>query len=268
MIGARARAHLQLVPGAPLARGLSFAMPVTSNPLNFQNVAADRRWRVSKSGSGQSAELGRRGPVVRFASESACYLYTAKYGTNDSDFLPTAANCSIVLAWRKTDTTNRTGRALLTGSGTSLLGLYLPYSDGTVYFDYGGTGSGTTRVSKSGLTFGDDLWVFTVGPRGMEIWQNGVRRASNTAKPTRTSSSARLNINGDGSGDRADFGGLLVYKRQLAMHEIVAITADMHAPFRPAKRRAVGPVPAGGGGGASPLLLRLHNERLFTGGFA
>lgn len=67
------------------------------------------------------------------------------------------------------------------------IGSYLPYSDGKVYWDFGGEAEGATRLSVAGLTFSEkDVFIFTTGPRGMEIWQNGILRASNAASPTRT----------------------------------------------------------------------------------
>ena len=77
------------------------------------------------------------------------------------------------------------------------IGAYIPYSDGKIYWDFGGETEGTTRLSVAGLTFSSgDVFVFTTGPRGMEIWQNGKRVASNSANPTRTASSKAFGLRG------------------------------------------------------------------------
>lgn len=59
-----------------------------------------------------------------------------------------------------------------------------------------------------------------------------------------------------------------VWNRALSAREHAEFAADPFAMLRAPERVVVAPVAAGGGGGSSPLLLRLHNERLFTGGFA
>lgn len=208
---------------------------------------------------------GPRGPIIKFPATTD-YL-----AAGTAAFLPTTANFSLVLSWKKNDTTKRNSNPFgeLAGVIAQRCQAHLPYSDGTVYFDYGGATNGTTRVQAAGLTFGgDDIWVFTVGRRGMEIWQNGLLRASNTAQPTRTASSATWCINkGSSAGDLAQTSGVLVYERQLLPGEIAAVSTDIYAPFRPPKRRRAAKA-AAAPGGSSPLLLRLHNERLFTGGFA
>lgn len=79
--------------------------------------------------------------------------------------------------------------------GGSQLGVFIPFSDGKVYFDFGGSTEGTNRLSVAGLSFSDsDVFVFTVGARGMEIWQNGIKRASNSGTPTTTLISTAFGI--------------------------------------------------------------------------
>lgn len=158
---------------------------------------------------------------------------------------------SVVLHYRKLDTTNRVSGAFgFANVGTGpILGCHLPYSDGTVYWDYGGNTAGTTRLSVAGLSFGDDVWVFTTGARGMEIWQNGILRASNAANPTRTNTAADWGLftYSITNADFAESGCCLLYKRQLEVEAIHALTIDPWTPFRPA-RRSRGLVVAAGGG--------------------
>lgn len=90
------------------------------------------------------------------------------------------------------------------------LGAHIPFIDGTVYFDFGGATTGSTRIQVSGLSFAvTDRWVFSVGPRGMEIWQNGILRASNSATPTRTNSGGGAwGLRGNSGGDPASDDGV------------------------------------------------------------
>lgn len=72
--------------------------------------------------------------------------------------------------------------------GGGAVNVYVPYSDNTVYWDFGGT-SAPNRLSVSGLTFSStlpDKWIFTAGPQGSSIWQNGIKRASQSTAVTRS----------------------------------------------------------------------------------
>lgn len=202
------------------------------------------------SGAGRHGTLtgglvaaGTRGPVRRHTTGTD----TIDFGS--AAFLP-ASNCTWVLVYRKTDATLRGANALGTSSGATGAGVFLPYLDGTVYWDWAGNAEGSTRVSVGGLTFGDDVWVFTTGPRGMEIWQNGIRRASNSATPTRTSTTASFGTGFYSSlgSDLADYGGILIYDRQAAIGEIIALSIDPWLPFRaaPTAWRGGALAPAGG----------------------
>lgn len=171
------------------------------------------------------------------------------FGTVGSGYLPLGPNSSFVLHYRKRDGTARASGAfgfISTGTGTARVGVHLPWSDGIVYFDFGGVDA-NHRVTKSGLTFGDDVWAFTTGSRGMEIWQNGILQATNAVTPTRTQTAgvdfALFRHDGTAS-DNANAGVLLIYNRQLDRHEILALSIDPWTPFRPARRIATKSAPA------------------------
>jgi hypothetical protein len=155
--------------------------------------------------------------------------------------LPTTANFACVLSYRKTDTTfrNTSGWGIVDG-GTlaNRCHAHMPFTDGTVYFDYGGATSGATRVSVAGLTFGNDVWAFTVGARGMEIWQNGVRKASNTATPTRTNSGNPFRLfGGSGDADLAESDFIRVYSAQPDTGVLAWMGVEPYAMLRPLVRR-------------------------------
>lgn len=137
-------------------------------------------------------------------------------------------------------------------------GANVPYTDGNVYWDYGGVTAGTSRLAASGLSFGDDVWAFTVGARGMEIWQNQIKRASNAGTPTRVDSGGNFYINAanDTSGftrvDSCTITFFYIYQRQLTEAEIVTVMGD---PFQWLEMpRRVGRSPAAAGG----LNLNAH----------
>lgn len=140
------------------------------------------------------------------------------------------ANCTLVLGYQKTDGTNRNSAAIGNNSGVNAgeCDCLIPFGDGTVYWDWGGSAGGQ-RVSVAGLTFGDDVWVFTVGPREQAIYQNGISRASNGNNATRTDQAADTLLFGKlgaTTSDLALYKFLWIYHRQLSVREIVDISAQ------------------------------------------
>jgi len=143
----------------------------------------------------------------------------------DSELLTTGP-CSIVLGYQKTDAVARGSVAFGTTTGTtSTCDAYVPFSDNVVYWDYGGTAGGSTRLTASGLTFGDDIWAFTQGLRGAEIWQNGILRAANGSNNVRVNAGTQfmLGKNNAGSGQLSDLAlwkFFYIYHRQILRSEI------------------------------------------------
>lgn len=169
---------------------------------------------------------GAQGPViVHDATTDRTELVAAS-----SALLPTG-DVTIVLGSRKTDGTNRDSGAfgVDTATAAEYCAVKLPAADGTVYWDYGGTTAGTTRLTAAGLAFGDDAWGFTVGARGMEIWQNGALRASNSANPTRAATSAAYKLGLYDSaleGDLAAYNCFYVFSGQLSQEDLALLTTD------------------------------------------
>lgn len=138
---------------------------------------------------------------------------------------------------RKTDTTNRASTAIgVTGAltGTDATQFLAPYSDGSVYWDYGGGVTGTSRLIVAGLTFGDDLWITSTGPRGMDIWQNGILRASQSGFANRTTANFYY---GTPAGtpnfsDLSDIGLVMTWKRQLTTQEIISMSINPWQVFK------------------------------------
>ena len=144
----------------------------------------------------------------------------------------------------------RYGAALGTGQGAGIIGLggslsirataYLGET-GVVHFDYGGATDGVTRVSAAVATAdaGVARYVFSTGPRGMEIWRNGRLIASNSANPTRTVGSENFGV-GDcygGTSGNADYPLISAWTQQLSAEHCRAYSQNPWQLFAPEPRR-------------------------------
>jgi hypothetical protein len=155
----------------------------------------------------------------------------------NSPFVLPTQYFSAMLLYQKRDAINRISGAFGISGATvaQLCDVRLPTNTGIANWDFGGQTEGTTRLSVSGLTFGADIWFFTTGARGMEIWQNGILVAANSANPTRTSASNKefqLGTYGGGASDLANFGGFHLWRRQLEPGDIKHLSAHPWAFFR------------------------------------
>jgi hypothetical protein len=152
-----------------------------------------------------------------------------------SDFVPTS-NVTVLTVYEKSDGTLRNG----TTWGLNTPALYsaqctatLPWGDGIAYWHFGGNTVGVNALETSGLTWtGVNRWVHTAGPRGMELWQNGIKVNSNAANPTRTQDNGipfSLGARSNGSGissDIAHFNVFAMWARQLTQDEIITVSWD------------------------------------------
>lgn len=90
--------------------------------------------------------------------------------------------------------------------------IFLPYTNGSVYFRWGGEVEGATALVTAGLTFSNtDSFAFTCGPRGMELWQNGRKMNSNSATPSRTADATAVFY----LGTQSNGGGISLVKSSL-----------------------------------------------------
>ena len=146
------------------------------------------------------------------------------YETYDLDYPEYAVGASVTrgqticVVRRKVDTTLRPSSLFGVEDVTypnSLMccGTHCPFSDGNVYWDYG-FNSGSNRLVVSGLTFTTQVerYIFTAGPRGSNVWQNGIKVGSQTTPlvrvvPARDAEYSGWTLNGgnrrhvNGSGD-------------------------------------------------------------------
>jgi len=190
-------------PNHPLSRGHMFSLlfnegfdhpqPVVSGlaPFGMTDGGPSTAWVSNQIGYG-----------LNFTAVSD-YV---QIGTG-SAWLPTSA-ITVLCIRRKNDATLRASRLFETGtSGSGLIGAHCPYSDGVVYWDFG-TFSAPNRLSVSGLSFSTvvpERWIFTAGPAGSNIWQNGVKVASQSTAITRAASSTNLYVGNGISLTAADF---------------------------------------------------------------
>ena len=189
-----------------------------------------------------------------------------------SGFLPTTA-CTIMLGYRKRDATNRVATCFgldNNSPSTYRIGAHVPYSDGIVYWDWENISTG--RLTASGLTFGDDVWAFTGGLRGQEIWQNGILRATNSNTAGRTGQGGQPTDNwylGQGNGltvgtasDLADYDFVYMWSWQIPASYIQDLSRNPWSIFRPYSKR----FPWGHTAVASTGFKRLDMEGGFTNG--
>jgi len=197
---------------------------------------------------GQHNWVVKGGPAFEFTSNNDWQLVTSNL-----DRIVAARNVTTVLQYQKTDAVNRAAGVFGTNasSGARAYGAYLPSSDGVAYFRFGGD-SGDNALAVSGLSFGNDTWVFRGGDLGIQMWQNGVLVGSKSTAISRDASHAglqnQLNIGKFGTPftDRAIYRVFLVYSRNLSEQEVQLLSRDPLAPFRLPVSLAAAPVGPGG----------------------
>ena len=140
--------------------------PVTGPVTTFWDGATPGTWITNSEGAG-----------LRFGVLTSPLRLGASAGAS-SAWVPTGDMTLLIVRGKTTGVLNE--RFFRAGSSSGSFDIYLPYSDGVLYFDYGGT-SAPNRLTKSGLTYSTsviDYWAFTAGAAGSAIWQNGVKQAS------------------------------------------------------------------------------------------
>jgi hypothetical protein len=117
--------------------------------------------------------------------------------------LPTAHGTFLYIG-RKTDTTNRQATPFSVALGTTnqdtdFLSALLPFTDGKIYWDYGYNPNflAPNRLSVTPPTIGTLVhrWIFSAGPLGSAIWQDGVKIASQSTAITRTNGTTAKTFN-------------------------------------------------------------------------
>ena len=192
-------------------------------------LGTNYQWNAGPSGLALACTAAGASPgtVVTFGAETAIPV-------------PTNGTFTVALHYRKTDSTNRSssGFGVADPSYPYRFHAHLPDSDGTVYFDYRGTNIPLNRVTAAGLTFGNDIWIFSGGSE-LRIYQNGILRGnSGTPNETRSASAADLVLFGGTSNtDLAESAWFSLYQRELSAAEALWLSTEPYAMFRPIVRR-------------------------------
>lgn len=183
---------------------------------------------------------GTQGATVWSPSMCRGYAGTAREHSATTDFdvlgldtvlLPTT-ECTIVCGLQRVGSgaTNASCWAVESTTVGQFCQAYIPFTDGVVYWDFGGETNGSTRVQIGGLTMGDDIWVMTVGPREMATYQNGIVRVSSAINPTRSQGTTSFQLGrakaGSITSDLTKYRFLFIYHRQLRVDEILYITTS------------------------------------------
>ncbi len=148
----------------------------------------------------------------------------------NTDFLPLDA-ATIIVSIRKRDTTNRASTLFGVDNGTAafICMARVPSSNDDVEFYWAGT-AGSNLVSAVDPIIGDDVWAFSAGPRGLEIWKNGgLLASSGTAASARSGNTADFklgNVPFWAAGDIVDYAFFYVYPRELRPEEIRQVSID------------------------------------------
>lgn len=171
----------------------------------------------------RTAKPGLDGAVTLSGTNN---VSTTTFGEADDAF-PNTTAATVLLVHRKTDTTLRASMAFGNNEGatTNRIGCHLPWSDGNVYWDWGGSTNNSTRLTVSGLTHTTDWrwWAFTVGGGlGMRAYRDGVLVGSNAATPTRTLTGSTAFFMGRAfnTGDLAEFAECVCFDRALTPGEV------------------------------------------------
>lgn len=189
------------------------------------------------------ASVGPGGKGVTYTAGTYCYTDLA---ADISSILTSGTEATILIYFRKTDSTNRTGSLMGTAavSAPSLMNLHAPYSDGTIYFDWAGGSVGSTRVTAASSTYTslqipNVLGLVVGGTVRQEIWQNGKKIASQSASGTRSGSTNWYlnNLGGAATPDSVEVYGVWAEPRAWTATELVQINPSTfaslwNAPYR------------------------------------
>lgn len=172
----------------------------------------------------------------------------ATLGPSDT-VLPTGNQVTLLIAGAALTTDGHGMCGTFGSSGVDACHLYMPFVGGTTYWRWGGMTEGSTQLSLAGLSFSRrDVFGFTTGPRGMEIWQNGRRVAANSGTPTRVAgvTNFALGTVADTTGDAVEVALFATLGRQLPQHVLSELTANPWRLFQHPRRALYFDTAAGG----------------------
>ena len=192
----------------------------------FRDVSG-RKNHGSELSTGTSGR-GRFGGTVSFAD-----------GVRHIDIKPSdqigipLEQVTVCVMFEKNDGTNRNSGAFGRESASATLqcSASIPRSNGRLEFNFGGFFVDTSRLRLFGLSFsGLNIWMLSVGPRGMDAWKNGELQGSHTNHVSRVATSGNFRVGSGLSflGDNITHHFFALFTRQLSQSEIIDFS---HAPF-------------------------------------
>lgn len=199
---------------------------------------------------GVTSPGGAYGPAWKFNGSTG-------YLTTPTVPLPDVA-CTILAVISAPDSA-AAGAAFAPVSSTDRLTALIPYS-GVVYWDFGGNGTGSNRLTWTPAAdwFGPGVWhavALRAGGAGLSIWSDGVLVASSSTAVTRAAGATGLDVGAWSTlalyGDNA-IASLEMFPREIPDDLLRDWSADPyeHVRPRPATVVLVTAALAGGGGAA------------------
>lgn len=136
------------------------------------------------------------GGALNFTNTNANVIFSNLAGKLPTDQI------TVAMIRRLTDTTLRTG-AVFGGNTIAArrIGAHCPWSDGNIYWDFGGTSS-PNRLTVSGLSWNTlvESFVFVAGNKGSAVYRNGIKVGSQSTGISRTTSASDAFTINDGNG--------------------------------------------------------------------
>jgi len=250
----------------PLSKGLVFAVDLAEGTgTTVRDVVKGRIGILRAEGAGVTPKWvgSSHGGALRNTTNNGFVEFESA-----SDIVPTDGFLTVVLLYRKTDITSRSSSAFGVNAvgGVGSFDSHLPFSTGVVFFTYQTGGSRPTYnwEGDTGVDTDWHVWIFTVGSRGNEIWQDGILRAQTTPNRAYNVSDQAFRLGRSNQvSDLKEMGCFLLYDRQMSFPEIAALSADPFSPFRPPMAAKFSPMFALQAGG---LFRRSNLDGLGGGG--
>lgn len=169
--------------------------------------------------TGGVGELGRNISIDTATLDGGVVI-----ASDADDIITSTSSCTILLIRRSKDTVAR--ESMLFGYAVSAADRVLthaPWSDGNLYWDFGGTGA-SQRISVAfAKSTTPDYLAFVAGPtKGREVWRNGIKIVGDATKTgARVATAANFRIGAVGTNsDLEEFYYFHVLNRELSDIEL------------------------------------------------
>ena len=191
-------------------------------------------------------DVGPSGTALRANAITDYWVVAA-----DSQKVLSTSGNTIILSHEKTDATNRQSASFSQNDAAdnTRFSCNMPWSDGTLYFDHGGTGIPPSRLAITGLSFvGPQTYAFSGGAAGLTAYRNGVLLSSSSNGSTRVATAGAfwLNKSAGTNGDLARFYCALVFNQQIPNELQRELSLNPWQVFRTRPRKIYADIASGG----------------------